>query len=105
MIPVLLFLIPLISGIAAFFLREDKAAKSWALISSIATLGVSLYGTLQPVNSSLLIYDANWLPMLGGRFTLGLDGMGKMLTLLTAISFPIIFAATYKNGYKNAGAF
>jgi NADH-quinone oxidoreductase subunit M len=105
MIPVLLFVIPLVSGIAAFFLREDKAAKSWALISSIATLAVSLYATFQPANSSLLTYDANWLPMLGGRFTLGLDGMGKMLTLLTAVSFPIIFAATYKNVYKNAGAF
>jgi NADH-quinone oxidoreductase subunit M len=105
MIPVLLFLIPLISGIAAFFLREDKAAKSWALISSIATLIVSLVGIFQPANSTLLTCDANWLPMLGGRFTLGLDGMGKMLTLLTAVSFPIIFAATYKNVYKNTGAF
>jgi NADH-quinone oxidoreductase subunit M len=105
MIPVLLFLIPLMSGIAAFFLREDKAAKSWALISSIATLIVSLVSVFQPANSTLLNYDANWLPMLGGRFTLGLDGMGRMLTLLTAVSFPIIFAATHKNVYKNAGAF
>jgi NADH-quinone oxidoreductase subunit M len=105
MIPVLLFLIPLVSGIAAFFLREDKAAKSWALVSSVATLIVSLVAIFQPANSTLLSYDANWLPMLGGRFTLGLDGMGKMLTFLTAFSFPIIFVATHKNVYKNPGAF
>ena len=105
MVTVLLFLIPLISGISAFFIREEKAAKTWALISSIATLAVSLFATFQPANSTLLTYDANWLPMLGGRFTLGLNGMGRMLTLLTAVSFPIIFAATFKNTYKSAGAF
>jgi NADH-quinone oxidoreductase subunit M len=31
--------------------------------------------------------------------------MGHMLTFLTAVSFPIIFAATYKNEYKNPNAF
>lgn len=105
MIPVLLILIPLVSGIAAFFLRDEKAAKSWALVSAFATLLVSLFGIFQPVNSSLLTYDASWLPMLGSRITLGLDGMGKMLTFLTAFSFPVIFLATSKNSYKNAGAF
>jgi NADH-quinone oxidoreductase subunit M len=34
-----------------------------------------------------------------------MDGMGKMLCLLTAVSFPVIFIATYKNNYKNAGSF
>ncbi|MDB5192369.1 MAG: NADH-ubiquinone oxidoreductase chain, partial [Segetibacter sp.] len=57
------------------------------------------------VNQSHLTCDAAWLPMLGSRFTVSLDGMGKMLTLLTAVSFPIIFAATYKNTYKNTGSF
>ncbi len=43
--------------------------------------------------------------MLGSRFSVSLDGMGKMLTLLTAISFPVIFAATYKNNYKSSHSF
>ncbi|MEJ7672447.1 MAG: proton-conducting transporter membrane subunit [Chitinophagaceae bacterium] len=31
--------------------------------------------------------------------------MGHMLTFLTALSFPLIFAATYKNDYKKPNAF
>lgn len=103
MIPVLLIVIPLLSGLITFFLKDERTAKAWALLSSIATLAVSLFGVCQ--QGSQLSYDASWLPLLGSRFTVSLDGMGKMITLLTAISFPIIFAATYKNHYSKAGSF
>lgn len=43
--------------------------------------------------------------MMGSRFSVSLDGMGKVLTLLTAVSFPVIFAATYNNYYRSSGAF
>ncbi|MFY7651634.1 MAG: complex I subunit 4 family protein, partial [Chitinophagaceae bacterium] len=33
------------------------------------------------------------------------DGMSKMLVLLTAIAFPLVFIATYNNRYENEGAF
>ena len=104
MIPVLLILIPLITGAAAFFLKEAKAAKNFALLSSAVTLAVALAGIFF-LPAKELAYDAAWLPTMGSRFTLMTDGMGKMLCLLTAISFPIIFAATYKNEYKNSGSF
>ena len=104
MIPVLLILIPLITGAAAFFLKEAKAAKNFALLSSVVTLAVALAGIFF-LPAKELAYDAAWLPTMGSRFTLMTDGMGKMLCLLTAISFPIIFAATYKNEYKNSGSF
>ena len=104
MVPVLLILIPLITGAAAFFLKEAKAAKNFALLSSVVTLAVALAGIFF-LPAKELAYDAAWLPTMGSRFTLMTDGMGKMLCLLTAISFPIIFAATYKNEYKNSGSF
>ncbi|HEX6915319.1 MAG TPA: NADH-quinone oxidoreductase subunit M [Chitinophagaceae bacterium] len=105
MIPVLLIAIPLLSGLASFFIKDPRTAKSWALLASIVTVAVSLAGiTLysQPAN---LNYDTAWLPSLGSRFTVGLDGMGQMLCLLNAIAMPVIFAATYKNHYQNPGAF
>lgn len=105
MIPVLLILIPLVSGLISFFIKDVKAAKGWALLSSILTLAVSLAGIWlynQPAN---LHYDAAWLPTLGTRFTVGLDGMGQILCLLNAVAMPIIFAATYRNSYQNPGAF
>ena len=105
MIPVLLILIPLLSGLVAFFLKEEKAAKSWSLLSSVVTLAVTLSGIFIYSHNSELSYDAAWLPTIGSRFTLKIDGMGKMLCLLTAISFPLVFASTYKNTYKQPAAF
>lgn len=100
-----LIYIPLLSGFIAFFLKGSNGAKTWALLSSVVTLVVTLILVFQPAGSSMLHVDAPWLPMLGSRFTLSLDGMGKMLTLLTAVSFPIIFAATHTNTYKDSKAF
>ncbi len=103
MIPVLLILIPLLTGLVTFFIKDAKAAKNWTLLSSVITLGVAVAAVC--CNGTTVRFDAAWLPDLGSRFTLAADGMGKMLCLLTAVSFPLIFAAVYKNNYKNAGSF
>jgi NADH-quinone oxidoreductase subunit M len=103
MIPVLLIVIPLVTGLLSFFFKEERTAKAFALLSSVATLAVSLISLGQNGNS--IAADAQWLPMLGSRFSVSLDGMGKILTLLTAVSFPIIFASTYHNKYKSPNAF
>lgn len=50
-------------------------------------------------------FETEWLPSLGSRFSVALDGMSQILTLLTAISFPVIFIATYHADYKNAKNF
>ncbi len=105
MIPVLLIVIPLLSGLITFFLKDERTVKAWALLSAIATLAISLFSLGMQANNGQLFFDTSWLPLLGSRFTLSLDGMGKMITLLTAVSFPIIFAATYNNTYKKAGSF
>jgi NADH-quinone oxidoreductase subunit M len=104
MIPVLLILIPVVTGLFGFFQKEAGTAKNWALLSSVITLAVAVTGIFF-LPASNLAYDAAWLPDLGSRFSLQTDGMGKMLVLLTTISFPLIFVATYKNEYKNPGSF
>ena len=105
MIPVLLIVIPLLSGLISFFIKDPKAAKGWALLSSVMTLVLSLAGILVYNQAANLHYDAPWLPTLGSRFTVGLDGMGQILCLLNAVAMPLIFTATYKNHYQNPGAF
>jgi NADH-quinone oxidoreductase subunit M len=104
MIPVLLILIPLVAGLLSFLLKEAKAAKDFAVLASVVTLAVAITGIFF-LPAKNLSYDIVWLNELGSRFTLMTDGMGKMLVLLTTISFPVIFIATYKNEYKNAGSF
>ncbi len=102
MIPVLLILFPLVSGLLSFFIKDEKTAKIWASFSSLATVVVALIAAFSPADLS---FDAAWLPTLGSRFSLGMDGMSKMLTLLTAISFPLVFFSTYKNSYTNSNSF
>lgn len=105
MIAVLLILIPLLSGLIFFILKNEKTAKGFALLSSVITFGLAIAGVYGAANSSALSFDAEWVPALGTRFSIGLDGMGKMLTLLTAISLPLVFASTYKNEYSKSGSF
>src|SRR5579871_792778 len=105
MIPVLLIVIPLLSGLAGFFIKNSTSAKNWSLFVSLATLAIAVYGLTVSKTSAALHFDAEWLPSLGSRFTVELDGMSQILALLTAISFPVIFIATYNKEYKNAGNF
>lgn len=101
MMPVLLIVIPLLSGMIAFLVKQEKSVKSWALFSSLATLVISIIGVVT-TNESWLHYDRPWLTNLNSSFNVGLDGMGRVLTLLTGISFPIIFIATWNSSYKKA---
>ena len=105
MIALLLILVPLLSGIAAFFFKIENAAKGWALLSSFATVTVSILGLTIFNKTDLLQFKCDWLPGLGSSFSIQLDGMGQLLCLLTAISFPLIFIATWHRVYKNAHNF
>jgi NADH-quinone oxidoreductase subunit M len=105
MIPVLLIVVPVVSGLIGFLLRSERAARGWALLSSLVTLAVSLWGLSLPKGSELLKSSVDWLPDLGSRFSVGLDGLSTILSLLVAVSFPLIFIATWKNVYKRAWNF
>jgi NADH-quinone oxidoreductase subunit M len=109
--PELLIWIPFITGLIAIFIRNGKSVKMFALLSSIATLVVSVISlcyTNVAAHPELFYYNNVsyvWMPYIGSSFSVGLDGMGFLLTFLTAFSYPLIFAATYKSEYKNPNAF
>ena len=109
--PELLLWIPLVSGIITFFMRKESSVKAFALFSSLVTLAISVIslfysdvaGHPEYFNYNNVSYI--WLPYLGSTFYVGLDGMGYLLTFLTAFTLPLIFAATYKSVFKNSNAF
>jgi NADH-quinone oxidoreductase subunit M len=105
--PELLIWSPVIAGLLCFIFRKDKNVKALALLSSIITLVISFASLIYAGDKQLSgLQDSYvWLPNLGASFNIGLDGMGHLLTLLTAFAFPIIFVTTYNNNYKNANAF
>lgn len=104
MIALLLIFVPVIGGLITLFIKNENTAKGFALLISLITLAFALIGVYS-TQTNLLHYDMAWMPDLGSRITLGLNGLSKILGLLTAISLPIIIIATYKNTYKNAGKF
>ncbi|MGC4102275.1 complex I subunit 4 family protein [Ferruginibacter sp.] len=109
--PDLLLWSPLIAGLLCFILRSEKNSKALALISSLLTLAIAGISLSYAGNSktdlqlSGLVDKYEWMQSIGGSFNIGLDGMGRLLTLLTAFSFPVIFIATYNGKYKQPAAF
>jgi NADH-quinone oxidoreductase subunit M len=105
MIAFLLILLPLLTGIATFFIRQEKFARSWALLSSLLTAAVSILGLTMFKSPADLAFHANWISSLGTSFSIRLDGMGQVVCLLTALSFPLVFLATWNSAYKKANNF
>ena len=105
MIAVLLILVPLMSGLALFAIKNEASAKNFALFASIAVLVVSLLGLTVMNTPAYLNCNVPWITPLNSNFHVGLDGMGQLLCLLTSISFPLIFVSTWGNSYKDANRF
>lgn len=103
MIPVLLITLPIFSGLMAFFMK-GQSVKSWALLSSFAVLGISIWSLFSDAN--LLSYSQAWLPSLGSRFDLTMqDGLSKLMCLLTALSFPLVLISTQQNSSNQSPQF
>jgi NADH-quinone oxidoreductase subunit M len=103
MIPVLLITLPIFSGLMAFFMK-GQSVKSWALLSSFAVLGISIWSLFSDAN--LLSYSQAWLPSIGSRFDLTMqDGLSKLMCLLTALSFPLVLISTQQNSSNQSPQF
>lgn len=102
--PELLILIPLLAGLVSFMAGKN-ASRNIALFASIVTLVVSLCSLLYTENRAYNFVSYVWLKHLGSTYFVGLDSTGRMLTLLTALGFPLILASAFSNNYKNSSAF
>ncbi|HMK26302.1 MAG TPA: NADH-quinone oxidoreductase subunit M [Chitinophagaceae bacterium] len=105
MIPLLLILIPLLTGLVAFFIKNERSVRSWTLFSSVLTMAISILGLTLLKDDKYLEYKCDWLPALGSSFSVKLDGMGQLLCLLNAVVYPLILLATWKTTYKKANNF
>lgn len=103
MIPVLLIAIPLAAGLLSFFLRAGNSSRTLVTLSALASLALALWALSAP--QAQLQHHAAWLPSLGSSFDVQMDGMAKMLVLLTAIAFPVVYVSTAKNNYASPNQF
>lgn len=105
MLTVLLILIPLVTGLLSFGLK-GSGPKVLGLVSALASLAVVLGALFQfRSNADALQLAVSWIPQLGSQFNVGLDGMGMMLSLLTAIAFLLVFITIYTREYEAPGSF
>ncbi len=105
MVAFFLIFLPLVAGLIAFFVKEEKAVKTFAFISSLATLVVSVLGLTLMKAENNLYFTAQWMQPLGSSFSLKLDGMGQLLCLLTAVSYPLVFLGTWNASYRKPNNF
>lgn len=106
--PELLIWLPLLAGILCFFTGSEKAARSLAIAGSLVVLGVSIATLFYTDTEKHNLYNNvnyYWLKYIGNSFNIGLDGTGRILTFLTALSFPMILIGTAKASVKNAPSY
>ncbi len=100
MILTLLILIPIVAGIFSFA-TTGKAAKGTALMSSLASLVV----TILVMKGGDMYWSTPWIPRIGTNFSLAFDGMSGMLCLLTAIVMPVIIIANWNKEVEKENSF
>src|SRR6185503_2719390 len=105
MIPVLLILVPLLTGLVTFFIKNERSAKGWALLSSFLTLALSLIGLAFLHEEKYMAQQFEWMGSINSSFSVRLDGLGQVVCLLNAVAFPAIFIATWKTNYPRAHNF
>jgi len=81
----LLTVLPIVGAVVALF--AGKNARGVAILTSLVSLAISLYVWLHlPGDGSMgLVERSAWIPSLGIEYHLGVDGLGGLMLVLTAI--------------------
>jgi NADH-quinone oxidoreductase subunit M len=81
-------LLPLVGSAATFLTRSTRVA----LAAAVVTFGLAI--AVVGVHD---VVDVTWMHDLGVHFALGLDGMGRLMVLLTAALVPLVLIAARKH--------
>ncbi|MBL7920736.1 MAG: NADH-quinone oxidoreductase subunit M [Bacteroidia bacterium] len=103
MLTALLILFPLLAGLLVFFVKGN-AARNLALGFSIIEFGLAIGAYFlfkHNPDACMLTFDHVWVKSLGVHFSVGIDGMGLLMVLLTTFLVPIIILSSFKNEYSN----
>ncbi|TFJ95367.1 homeobox protein SEBOX [Platysternon megacephalum] len=91
-------LVPLLGALLPLFLK-GRAGKYAGIAVSLVTLLVAIAVAAQfKVGSAFqLTEQLAWIPPFGANYALGLDGMGLVMVLMTAILTPVVLLAEWNN--------
>jgi len=90
----LLVVLPLVGAAVVPFVQGAQA-KQLGLVFSVATLGLAVAVAAQyDVDGGMQLTETyDWIPAFGVHFALGVDGLGLLLVLLTALLVPLVLLA------------
>jgi NADH-quinone oxidoreductase subunit M len=94
----ILTLLPLVGGIIVAGLQNKKLARNLALAIGFASLALALvlWKSFNPVTGELQFVEKHsWIPALGVNYFVGVDGLGLLMVLLTAIVVPMAMLASW----------
>ncbi len=103
MLIVLLIAVPLLASLLVF-LMKGNAARNTALFFSVVEFLLAAGAFMQfrhHSDSALLHFDHSWVAALHIHFSVGLDGLGLLLTLLTGFLVPLIILSSFSSSYKS----
>lgn len=100
-------------GALVLLVVKGAAAKWIGLLFSLATLALAAVVAVLFTQSSAcapdqfpclqLTEDVPWIPTFGAHYALGVDGIGLVLVLLTAILVPVVLIASWNIGEDKSG--
>ena len=97
MVLLALIAVPFLMATLLLIARPDGQARMMAMLSSIITLVLALWLWKSHVADETVIgVEHDWVPSWGLRLVLGYDGIGLLFLLLTAVIFPFIIGAGFK---------
>lgn len=105
--PELLIWLPFLAGILCFLASTERMARMIALSGAMIVLVVSVI-TLFYADQKYFTYNYvnyYWLKYIGNSFYVGLDSAGRILTLLTAVSMPIIIVSSFRHHFAKPAVF
>src|SRR5512133_3969738 len=95
----LLIFLPLAGALVALFLRGDGVLKTWATIVTLAeaVLSVRLWTGFDPGTAAFQFRETwDWIPALGIRYAVGIDGISLLLVLLTTFIMPLCVLCSWR---------
>ncbi|TDQ73380.1 complex I subunit 4 family protein [Sphingobacterium yanglingense] len=98
----ILLLLPLVSALVLAFMKSSSSAKWAALGLSVLQLALTVPFLCQFVPDASIQFEQSfdWIPRLGIKFHIGLDGISLPLVLLTNGLIPLIILSTFGKTLK-----
>jgi NADH-quinone oxidoreductase subunit M len=97
----LTLLLPLVGALATMAVPKAKAllSKQVALVFSLVTLALTIVIAVGYHRNGAADYEENhtWIKAFGAHYALGLDGVGIVLVVLTALLTPIVLIASWND--------